>query len=66
MTTGDARVFTTDSGIPVKPLYGPADAARCAEFRTELAALQGQLRNYTHALAAMADVEDLTTLETAG
>jgi len=42
------------------------DAARCAEFRTELAALQGQLRNYTHALAAMADVEDLTTLEAAG
>ena len=42
------------------------DAARCAEFRAELPALQGQLRNYTHALAAMADVEDLTTLETAG
>ena len=42
------------------------DAARCREFRAELAALQPKLRNYTRALAAMADVEDLTTLETAG
>ena len=38
-------------------------SARCAEFRQELAALQAQLRNYTRALAALADVEDLTTLE---
>jgi hypothetical protein len=42
------------------------DAARCRELRTELAALQPQLRNYTSAVAAIADVEDSTTLETAG
>jgi hypothetical protein len=35
----------------------------CAEFRKELAVLQGQLRTYTRALAAMAAVEDLTALE---
>ncbi|MCP5528402.1 MAG: hypothetical protein H7A47_16560 [Verrucomicrobiales bacterium] len=40
------------------------DAARCAEFRTELSALQAQLRNYTRALADLAQVEDLTNLET--
>jgi hypothetical protein len=39
------------------------DAARCREFRAELAALQTQLRNYTRALADMAQVEDLTSLE---
>ena len=39
------------------------DAARCREFRTELAAFQPKLRNYTRALAAMAEVEDLTSLE---
>jgi hypothetical protein len=38
---------------------------RCREFRVELIALQTQVRNYTKALAAMAQVEDLTTLETA-
>jgi methylmalonyl-CoA mutase N-terminal domain/subunit len=34
MTSGDARVFTTDSGIPVAPLYGPEsspDPARLGE-----------------------------------
>ncbi len=36
---------------------------RCSEFRAELATLQPSLRNYTRALAAMADVEDLTVLE---
>jgi len=36
---------------------------RCGEFRAELAALQRRLRDYTKALAAMADVEDLTSLE---
>lgn len=41
------------------------DAAPCAAFRAELAALQGLLRNYTRALAALAQVEDLTALETA-
>jgi hypothetical protein len=39
------------------------DATRCREFRAELAALQPSLRDYTRALAAMAAVEDLTTLE---
>lgn len=42
------------------------DPERCREFRTELAALQPRLRNYTRALAAMAQVEDLTTLEDPG
>jgi hypothetical protein len=37
--------------------------ALCAEFRQELTVLQGQLRAYTRALAAMAAVEDLTVLE---
>jgi len=41
------------------------DAARCAEFRAELAELQKVLRNYTKALAEMAQVEDLTNLEVA-
>jgi hypothetical protein len=41
------------------------DAARCAAFRAELAALQALLRNYTRALAALALVEDLTALEAA-
>jgi hypothetical protein len=39
------------------------DAARCREFRAELAALQPRLCDYSRALAAMAAVEDLTTLE---
>jgi hypothetical protein len=41
------------------------DAARCREFRADLATLQPKLRNYTRALAAMAAVEDLTALEVA-
>ena len=40
------------------------DPATCAEFRAQLAALQVILRGYTRALAAIADVEDLTGLET--
>jgi|SRR5271157_2031425 len=36
---------------------------RCREFRTELGLLQVVLREYTRALAAMAQVEDLTMLE---
>ena len=39
------------------------DSAKCREFRTELAALQVVLRQYTKMLADMAGVEDLTTLE---
>jgi hypothetical protein len=39
------------------------DASRCQAFRVELSALQARLRDYTRALAAMADVEDLTGLE---
>jgi hypothetical protein len=42
---------------------GFQDAIRCREFRAELAALQPRLRDYTRALAAMAQVEDLTALE---
>jgi hypothetical protein len=39
------------------------ESARCKEFRKELAALQPRLGDYTRALAAMAEVEDLTSLE---
>lgn len=39
------------------------DPAQCEIFRTELVTLQVTLRAYSQALAAMADVEDLTTLE---
>jgi hypothetical protein len=39
------------------------DPNRCREFRAEVAALQPRIRSYTRALAAMADVEDLTALE---
>jgi hypothetical protein len=39
---------------------------RCREFREELATLQPRLRDYTRALADMAQVEDLTTLEETG
>jgi hypothetical protein len=39
---------------------------RRQEFRAKLFILQIQLRNYTRALAAMADVEDLTELEDTG
>ena len=39
------------------------DANRCREFRDELAPLQLQLHHYTQALAKIADVEDLTKLE---
>ena len=42
------------------------DPAVCAAFRVELAALQHRLRVYTRALANMAGVEDLTTLEETG
>ena len=35
----------------------------CREFRDELALLQPRLRDYTRALADMAQVEDLTNLE---
>jgi hypothetical protein len=36
---------------------------QCAQFRSELADLQVKLRHYTQALAKMANVEDLTSLE---
>jgi hypothetical protein len=42
---------------------GFKDADKCREFRSDLATLQPRLRSYTRALAAMADVEDLTALE---
>jgi hypothetical protein len=38
------------------------DAAQCAVFRSELEALQGDLRHYMAALADLAEVEDLTQL----
>jgi len=41
------------------------DVARRSEFRAELSALQPRLRNYARALAEMAQVEDLTSLEAA-
>lgn len=39
------------------------DKQKCIEFRSELASLQKELRKYTSALAQIADVEDLTSLE---
>lgn len=42
------------------------DREHCREFRAELSALQPHLRAYTRALADMAQVEDLTTLEETG
>ena len=39
------------------------DQARCEEFRHALTDLRPFLRNYTRALADMAAVEDLTSLE---
>jgi hypothetical protein len=42
------------------------NSERCREFRDELAALQPRLRDYTRALADMAQVEDLTILEETG
>ena len=35
----------------------------CKQFRNDLSKLQGQLQNYTKALADIAEVEDLTKLE---
>jgi len=40
-----------------------SDSTQCAEFRSELEELQKVLRNYTRALADLAQVEDLTALE---
>lgn len=42
------------------------DREHCREFRAELSALQPCLRAYTRALADVAQVEDLTTLEETG
>lgn len=42
------------------------NADRCLQFRAELAAVQPRLRDYTRALAAIAQIEDLTALEEAG
>jgi hypothetical protein len=39
------------------------DAARCRQFRAELADLQRTLRSYTRALGEVAQVEDFTALE---
>lgn len=37
--------------------------SKCAEFRSELAGLQQQLRAYTKMLSDLADVEDMTEME---
>jgi hypothetical protein len=42
------------------------DPERCRDFRAALSHLQPRLRDYTRALADMAQVEDLTALEEAG
>jgi hypothetical protein len=42
------------------------DRGWCRDFRSDLAALQQRLRDYTRALADMAQVEDLTVLEESG
>ena len=44
-------------------LAGDLDAAAREHFRTEQRALQTDLHNYTHPLAKLAVVEDLTDLE---
>ena len=40
-----------------------SDPDNCLEFRRDLAELQKDLRDYTHSLADIAEVEDLTNLE---
>ena len=42
------------------------DPARCQEFRAELESLQLDLRKYNRMLAEVAEVEDLTDLESQG
>jgi hypothetical protein len=44
-------------------LERPLDSAARTALRTDLRALQTDLRNYTRLLADLADVEDLTDLE---
>ena len=39
------------------------DPSQCRQFRSELAALQEELRNYNRLLAKIAGVEDLTDME---
>lgn len=40
-----------------------SEPAKCAEFRSELAQLQENLRAYTKMLSDLADVEDMTEME---
>jgi hypothetical protein len=47
--------------LSLKGAFG--DSERCREFRADLSELQPKLRDYARALAAMADVEDLTVLQ---
>ena len=42
------------------------DKVQCAQFRTELDDLRNSLKRYSHMLADMAGVEDLTDLERVG
>ena len=45
------------------PKNGFKSSDTCKNFRKELLELQGQLRLYTKMLSDMAEVEDLTNLE---
>ena len=55
------RPFTAKWHVP--SLQGAFDdAEKCAEFRAELRDLQGILRGYMQALAALAGVEDFTDI----
>ena len=55
------RPFTAKWHVP--SLQGAfTDAEKCAEFRDELRDLQGILRGYMEALAALAGVEDFTDI----
>ena len=57
------RPFTTKWHSRVEA--GPLSAEQSQEFRSDLLALQNDLRSYTHLLADMAEVEDITDLEAA-
>lgn len=55
------RPFTTKWHSRIE--NGPLSVEQLQEFRSDLLALQNDLRRYTHLLADMADVEDITDLE---
>lgn len=55
------RPFTTKWHSRIES--GLLSAEQSQEFRSDLLTLQNDLRSYTHLLADMADVEDITDLE---